>query len=206
MRTRSYNTPGQKTLVNNTVVNNIVINNTVVNNTHAPNKRHIAGFTLLELLTVTALIGVLASVALPVYRNYAVMARVTEGITLLGELRTRISVDYSENNALGSVIPAGGTPDGEVFGGPFYKYQTLFGVPHDMWDQIEYQPKGPNRVIALRAHRKPEWENTDIGIYLQVRLNSDSTLSFRCTINNDLTNEQYVPNSCRLGDVNDWLW
>lgn len=171
-----------------------------------PNSSRCAGFTLLELLTVTALIGVLASVALPYYRNYSVMARVTEGLNLLGELRTRISVDFSENNALSTEIPAAGTPDGEIFGGPYYKYETLFGVPHDMWDQIEYQPKGPNRVIALRAHRKPEWENTDIGIYMQVRLNAGGTLSFRCTINQNLTNEQYVPNSCREGDVNDWLW
>lgn len=170
------------------------------------NRTRHAGFTLFELLTVTALIGVLASIALPVYRNYAIIARVTEGLNLLGELRTRISVDFSENFVLSTEIPAGGTPDGQVFGGPYYKYETLFGAPHDMWDQIEYQPKGPNRVIALRAHRKPEWENSDIGIYLQVRLNPNGLLSFRCTINNNLTNEQYVPTSCREGDVNDWAW
>jgi len=75
-----------------------------------------------------------------------------------------------------------------------------------MWDQIEYQPKGPHRVLALRAHRLPEWDNTDIGLYLQIKLNPDSTLSFRCTINLVITNEQFVPSSCREGDVNDWSW
>jgi len=110
----------------------------------------------MELLTVTALIGVLASVALPVYRDYTIQARVSEGVLLLGELRTRIATAYSRANALSTEIPGSPPPDGILYGGPFYKYQTMFGQAHDMWDQIEYQPKGPNRVIALRAYRKPE--------------------------------------------------
>ena len=166
--------------------------------------RRQAGFTLMELLTVTALLGVLASVALPVYRDYSIQARVSEGVLLLGELRTRISTDFSENNQLSTNIPGAPTPDGELYGGPFYSYQTLFGRPHDMWEQIEYQPKGPNRVIALRAYKLPEWQNSDIGIHMQVKLLPDNTLAFRCTVNNVITRMQYVPASCRDGDVNDW--
>lgn len=168
------------------------------------NSRRQKGFTLMELLSVTALIGVIASIALPVYRDYAVQARVSEGVLLLGELRTRISTEFNRTNQLATTIPAAPTPDGTLHGGPFYKYRTLFGVDHDMWDQIEYQPKGPNRVIALRAHRKPEWGNSDIGIHLQVKLQPDNTLEFRCTVNNIITRMQYVPASCRDGDVNDW--
>lgn len=163
------------------------------------------GFTLMELLTVTALIGVLVSVALPAYRDYRIQARVSEGVLLLSELRTRISTDFSETGTLGTMIPAAPPPDGSLHGGPFYKYATLFGRPHDMWDQIEYQPKGPNRVIALRALRKPEWDNSDIGIHLQIKLQPDNTLAFRCTVNNLLTRMQFVPASCRDGDVNDWV-
>lgn len=162
------------------------------------------GFTLMELLTVTALLGVIASIALPVYRDYSIQARVSEGVLLLGELRTRISTDFSEHNALGTTIPGAPPPDGQLYGGPYYKYATLFGAPHDMWDQIEYQPKGPNRVIALRAHRKPEWQNSDIGIHMQVKLLPNDTLSFRCTVNNVTTRMQYVPASCRDGNVDDW--
>lgn len=163
-----------------------------------------AGFTLMELLTVTALIGVLGSVTLPVYRDYSIQARVSEGVLLLSELRTRISTDFSENNQLSTNIPGAPPPDGQLFGGPYYSYATLFGAPHDMWEQIEYQPKGPNRVIALRAYRLPEWQNSDIGIHLQVKLLPDNTLAFRCTVNNVITRMQFVPASCRDGDVNDW--
>lgn len=50
-------------------------------------KKNSAGFTLIELMMVTGIIGILASVALPAYENYAAKARVTEGVNALGPAR-----------------------------------------------------------------------------------------------------------------------
>lgn len=163
------------------------------------------GFTLIELLMVTALIGVLASMAAPIYQNYSMQARTTDGILVLGELRRRIEVEFNRTSELSVNIPASPSPNGERFGGPFYTYAAMFGEPHNMWESIEYQPKGPHRVLVLRAQRKPEWGNSDIGLHLQIRRTSTTELEFRCTVNNITTRQPFVPASCKDGDVNDWV-
>ena len=47
-----------------------------------------AGFTLLELLIVIAIVGILAGLALPVYRDYTIHAQISEGMSLAGEAET----------------------------------------------------------------------------------------------------------------------
>jgi type IV pilus assembly protein PilA len=49
-----------------------------------------AGFTLIELMVVIAIVGILAAVALPAYQNYTVRAKVSEG--LLAASACKVSV------------------------------------------------------------------------------------------------------------------
>lgn len=57
------------------------------------------GFTLIELMIVVAIIGILASIAVPQYQNYIYRARVVEGLTLSAGFKNAVVDYYSSNNA-----------------------------------------------------------------------------------------------------------
>lgn len=58
--------------------------------------RHISqkGFTLIELMIVVAVIGVLASLALPAYQDYTIRSKVSEGVVLAASLKLSISETF----------------------------------------------------------------------------------------------------------------
>jgi len=55
------------------------------------------GFTLIELMIVVAILGILASIALPNYQDYVTKTRITEATTGLAELRVDMEQFYQDN-------------------------------------------------------------------------------------------------------------
>ena len=56
-----------------------------------------AGFTLLELMIVVAVIGILATIAYPMYGDYVTRGQITDGVTKLGNFRTQMEKFYMDN-------------------------------------------------------------------------------------------------------------
>lgn len=54
------------------------------------------GFTLIELMIVVAIIGILAAIAIPAYQDYIARAQVSDGVQLLGGLKTPLSEFFSD--------------------------------------------------------------------------------------------------------------
>jgi type IV pilus assembly protein PilA len=56
-----------------------------------------AGFTLIELMIVVAIVGILAAIAIPAYQNYTIRSQVTEGLSIGDGWKTAIAEYYANN-------------------------------------------------------------------------------------------------------------
>jgi type IV pilus assembly protein PilE len=72
-----------------------------------------AGFTLIELMIVVAIIGILASIALPAYKNYIKKGKAAEATSNLADCRVRAEQYFQDNRNYSGVTCA--PPDTKFF-------------------------------------------------------------------------------------------
>lgn len=73
-------------------------------------KSKLHGFTLIEVMIVVAIIGILASVALPAYNDYVRRTKIQEATTTLAANRVRLEQFFQDNRTyVGGTLNTAGT-------------------------------------------------------------------------------------------------
>jgi len=159
-----------------------------MNLTNRPLTRHstgsiTAGFTLIELMIVIAIIAIILALALPVYSNYTIRAKIAEGLSLGNSAKTAISSTCIESPALGSI-------DNSIAG-----YGFLEGLNDE--DYVEdIQASGPCTAPIITITTKNTGQIPAPVLLMTGELLAGSgKIEWRCSSNN--TPNWLLPNSCR---------
>ena len=90
-----------------------------------------AGFTLIELMIVVAIIGILASIAIPAYQDYTIRAQVVESFSITGELKASIRDYYKDRGRFPSTNDEAGVPAPEhLIGNYVARVEVRDGAMH----------------------------------------------------------------------------
>ena len=131
------------------------------------------GFTLIELMVVIAVIGILASIAAPLYQDYTRRSHIVEGLSLTAGARLAMAEYYSAN-------------------GDWPNSNAEAGLSDDIVGTSVKSVSVDSGVISVTFNARV----AEDAVLLMTGLNIDGSVTWSCTAGSNMQ-ERWLPVSCR---------
>jgi len=140
------------------------------------------GFTLIELMIVVAIVGILASLALPMYQDYTVRTKVSEGLSLTAAVKIAVAESFYSTGVMPASNKALDLPDPMQIKS---RYVASVSVT-DGTITVAYAPQG--------LGGNPSMDGATLTL---TPTRNGAALTWQCAVGNQTQLFKYVPAECR---------